>query len=167
MQRLIYEGEDGSEISPNVTVEELSDLLPDEISVELSHSGSNKSWGVKDIPVVIEEGKRKLWEDCQKYYYDDDYGNIDIPAGSKIKVSKRLTDHPGTFGTPAWDQDRDETIMVSAGHLWKDKNDDGDWAWQPNVNNSSKDGTVYVQVYNEDQPDPDYALLSPDDESYI
>lgn len=165
---LSYSGDGDQKTSPDVAVEELREFLPDMVTETLSRKDSNRSWEVEDIPVVLEEDERSTWNGCKTYYYNDNYGDLDIPAGAKIKVSKDLADpDAGTFGTPAWDRQRSETVMVSAGHLWKDTGDDGDWAWQPNVSDSDKDGTVYVQVNNENHPDPDYALLSPNDDSYV
>jgi len=115
------------------TIEELREKLPGNTNGEVGR-GKHKEV-VEDIPVVIKEVElvqhQHVCDDEPEggddTYYDEDYNNV--PAGAEIDDGGGSC----TSGTPAWDFDRDELVMLTAAHCVEDLNsDDGDTAYEEN-----------------------------------
>lgn len=110
----------GGSVKPNVPAEEISKELPSKVT-GTAGKGDN-AVTVRGIPVTMEKVSQEL-HGCDKY--DDNYRPV--PGGCRMRSENKGC---GTICTPAYDNERDEYVMVTAGHAIEGT-DSGKDVWQP------------------------------------
>lgn len=96
---------DGASREPDITFEELQDILPE---TETGEAGGEK---VEGIPVVPRKRTEHEGSSCKKFYYNSNYAH-EIPGGCKADVGCGAF----TLGTPAFNDSSGDRNMLSAGH---------------------------------------------------
>lgn len=130
----ILESPKGDEIkSPSVEFSEFKQTIEEKVGTTITGiagKGTKKETRQAGIPVTVDRTRR-----VQTYSYDYEYRESGVPAGCLIR-------RPGggvcTSGTPVWDNEIGDHVMVTAGHCLENIND----IYQNDVDDSDHFGNV-------------------------
>lgn len=95
----------GEELKPSKKIHQVKSELPNRVTGSLDKKNTS---AIEKIPVLSPTNETKR----MNAYFDDDYYQ-NVPGGCESQV----LDETGTLCSPAWDNDRGEFVLTTAGHL--------------------------------------------------
>lgn len=106
--------DDNNKTGNKVKTEEIRDYLPSSISAHVKKEQVEAKRS--DIPIAVEQDQLSESE-----YFN--YKYRPIPGGCKLSDKSTFSNEVGSSCTPAWDSDRGKYVLLTAGHLPDNSND--------------------------------------------